>query len=68
MDVSRLGLGAIVDRIEVGEAVDQVASLLTHDAILGWRAAMKDVPVSLYQYTDEFDVLAHKLRASISVD
>jgi len=68
MDVSRLGIGAIVDRIDVGEAVDQLASMLTHDAIVGWRAAMTTVPVSIYQYTDEFKVLADKLRASASVE
>jgi succinoglycan biosynthesis protein ExoL len=68
VDVSRLGIGAIVDKVEVGEAVIQLASMLTPNAILGWSAAMEDVPISVYQYTNEFDILACKLREAALID
>ena len=62
-DVTRLGIGAVLDRTDPKEAAQQLAGMISDEAIAGWTESMGRVPRSVYSYTDEFDRLMSAISA-----
>lgn len=60
-DVTRLGIGAVIDRTDPREAAVQLGRMITDESLAAWTDSMERVPRSVYSYTDEFDRLLSEI-------
>ena len=60
-DVRRFGIGLCIDDVDPHAAAARIAAI-TAEELGSWRAAMLDVPRSVYTYTDEVARLGDALR------
>jgi|LauGreDrversion4_2_1035121.scaffolds.fasta_scaffold15129_4 succinoglycan biosynthesis protein ExoL len=64
-DVRKFGIGLCIDDIEPQAAASRISAITAED-LVRWRAAMKEVPRTVYSYTDEVAQLGDALRAIAS--